>query len=193
MAPKRQRVSGGPIGTADTAPPTAPRTALVPQTKTAPPAPPTKTAPTAPRTALVPPTKTAPTAPPTKTAPPAPPTKTAPPAPPTKTAPPTAHYQHTVDINYKLTKEVVQLKQDLTKQQQEHDHRTVDLLAQIADLTKKLEVTTTDKNNIYNHYQHWKATWTTQIADQDKTIQDQKRKLDAFATTFEEMAKRPRP
>ena len=113
--------------------------------------------------------------------------KTAPktaPAPPPPTAP-TAHYKNTIELNYALTREVAKLKKDLTTQQQDHDRRTADLLAQIADLTTKLETTTTDKNNIYNHYQHWKTTWTTQIADQ-------KRQLDAIATTFEVMAKRPR-
>ena len=105
-----------------------------------------------------------------------------PPPPPTTT---TAHYQNTIDLNHKLTKEVAKLKKDIVTQQQDHDRRTADLLGQIADLTTKLETTTTDKNNIYNHYQHWKTTWTTQIADQ-------KRQLDAFATTFEVMAKRPR-
>ena len=138
------------------------------------------TADTGPRTALAPPTKTA-LAPPTKTAPTAPP-------PPTRTA----HYNNTVTLNYKLTKDVADLKQELKKQQEEHDQRLVDLYAQIADVNKKLETTTTEKNNIHEHYQRWKRTWTTQIADQDRTIQDQKRQLDAMATTLEVMAKRQR-
>ena len=138
------------------------------------------TADTGPRTALAPPTKTA-LAPPTKTAPPAPP-------PPTRTA----HYNDTVTLNYKLTKDVADLKQELKKQQEEHDHRTADLLAQIATKTQELEKTTTEKNNIHEHYQRWKRTWTTQIADQDRTIQDQRRQMDAMATTLEVMAKRPR-
>ena len=157
MAPKRQaptgalppasarvRVTGGPIGTADTAPPTAPRTALVPPTKTAPPAPPTKTAP--------------PTA-------------------------PTAHHQYTVDLNYKLTKEVAQLKKDLTKQQQEHDHRTADLLAQIATKTQELEATTTDKNNIHRHYQERKKFWTKQHEDDQKKIDSLTETIKIVVTT----------
>ena len=95
-------------------------------------------------------------------------------------------------LNYKLTKDVADLKQELKKQQEEHDHRTADLLAQIATKTKELETTTTEKNNIHEHYQRWKRTWTTQIADQAKTIADQKRELDAMATTVEVMAKRHR-
>jgi isocitrate/isopropylmalate dehydrogenase len=97
-----------------------------------------------------------------------------------------------VTLNYKLTKDVADLKQELKKQQEEHDQRLVDLYAQIADVNKKLETTTTEKNNIHEHYQRWKRTWTTQIADQDRTIQDQRRQMDAMATTLEVMAKRPR-
>ena len=129
------------------------------------------TADTGPRTALAPPTKTA-LAPPTKTAPTAPP-------PPTRTA----HYNNTVTLNYKLTKDVADLKQELKKQQEEHDHRTADLLAQIADLTKKLDATTTDKNNIHNHYQERKKHWTKQHEDEQNKIDSLNETIKIVVTT----------
>ena len=150
-ASARVRVTGGPIGTADTAPPTAPRTTLVPPTKTAPPAPP---------------------------------------APPTETAQPTAHYQYTVDLNYKLTKEVAQLKKDLTTQQQDHDRRTADLLAQIATKTQELATKTQEvktyskaREDLHDYYQERKKYWTKQHEDDQKKIDSLTETIKIVVTT----------
>ena len=112
------------------------------------------------------------------------PTPPPPPAKPVQVPPTrTAHYHDTVTLNHKLTKEVAQLKQDLTKQQQEHDHRTADLLAQIATKTQELEATTTDKNNIHRHYQERKKFWTKQHEDDQKKIDSLTETIKIVVTT----------
>ncbi len=120
--------------------------------------------------------------------------RTAPP-PPTKTEPPaslTTLYNNTVKLNYKLSNDVDALKKEMKTHQDNHDRSVVCLHAQIQDLTKKLETMAKDRQDVFDHYQKMRTTWLTQIADQDKTIQAQKRDLDGLATSLEAMVKRQR-
>jgi thymidylate synthase len=82
-----------------------------------------------------------------------------------------------VTLNYRLTKEVAQLKQDLVTKQQEHDHRTADLLAQIATKTQELETKTQEvktyikaREDLHDYYQERKKYWTKQHEDDQKKI-----------------------
>jgi hypothetical protein len=168
--------TGGQIGTANTTLPT--------KTTPAPPPPSPKTAPTPPLKAT-----TYGKAP--RTVPPKVTTYDKAP----RTEPPaslTTLYNNTVKLNHKLSNDVDALKKEMKTHQNNHDRSMVCLHSQIQDLTKKLKTTTKARQDVYDHYQKWKTTWLTQIADQDKTIQAQKRDLDGLANSLEVMVKRQR-
>jgi hypothetical protein len=88
-------------------------------------------------------------------------------------------------LNHKLTTQLNDMKQNMTKIQDEHDKRVVDFHTQIHDLNKKLETVQKEIQTFLDHYHNVKKILNDKIDDQQKTINDQHKKIDGLTTTIE--------